>query len=403
MSKKKLAGIIIACTIVIIMVIVLVNLHYRNQQQQQPPRYSFSVSRSPSEAAGSVSFFPSGGEYESGTQVTLTATPASGYTFDHWSGNASGTEPTITVTMDSDKNIVANFVGNVNNPPVQVTLDYFGIKNTHQPSVSFAPNTIQLYVVVDDGKTAWNYTYPYNGEGIPMECFQLESLGQQRIFETSSIGDHLTISVLAYSCADKETTLIVGRALQAFEPSLGPLLDFYESLPQSKELIGWYEHTWGASEDWGAKQGRYKEEGSGDLRLWFRIWSNTEPTPISKPLLIPAIEIQNVKLPTGVRVRQPSETPFYNTWTFEFTIANHESFTLPIYWRLETSPHSPETSVGSIIYKTDDTVNVLGDGKWTVTTQYWFKISGNYTWKYIIECPRGNLVTSWNGTLSVEP
>ena len=38
--------------------------------------------------AGSVS--PSGGEYESGLQITLTATPASGYTFDYWDGAASG-------------------------------------------------------------------------------------------------------------------------------------------------------------------------------------------------------------------------------------------------------------------------------------------------------------------------
>lgn len=186
--------------------------------------------------------------------MQVTASPASGYTFDCWSGSASGTEPTITVTMDSNKNIVANFVGNVGNPPIQVTLDYFGIKDTHQPSVTVAPNRIQLYVVVDDGKTKMEFGYPSSGEGIPMEYFQLEDLGQQTIFHTSSVGDHLTISVLAYSCADKEATLSLGRALQAFEPSMGPLLDFYERLPQSKELIGWYEHTWYASDEWGTER-----------------------------------------------------------------------------------------------------------------------------------------------------
>jgi uncharacterized repeat protein (TIGR02543 family) len=52
---------------------------------------------------------PSTGEYESGDQVTLTASPASGYTFDQWSGAASGTSPTTVVTMYSDRSITAHF------------------------------------------------------------------------------------------------------------------------------------------------------------------------------------------------------------------------------------------------------------------------------------------------------
>ena len=101
MSKNKLAGIIVACTVAIIVVIVLVI-----PSLLQTPTHTLSVSVTPS-GAGSVS--PSGGEYESGVQVTLTASPASGYTFDYWSGSVSGTIPTVTVTMDSDKSLTANF------------------------------------------------------------------------------------------------------------------------------------------------------------------------------------------------------------------------------------------------------------------------------------------------------
>lgn len=68
--------------------------------------YSLSVSISPPRA-GSVS--PSGGQYQSGTEVTLTATSASGYTFNFWNGDASGSSPTITITMDSDKSVIAHF------------------------------------------------------------------------------------------------------------------------------------------------------------------------------------------------------------------------------------------------------------------------------------------------------
>jgi hypothetical protein len=70
------------------------------------PTYSLSVNVSPS-GSGSVS--PPGGKYESGLQVTLTATPASGYTFDYWDGAASSSSPTTTIIINSNKNTTAHF------------------------------------------------------------------------------------------------------------------------------------------------------------------------------------------------------------------------------------------------------------------------------------------------------
>jgi hypothetical protein len=124
MSKKKLAGIIVGCIIVIIVIVVIAT---------NTPTYTLSVSVSPP-GAGSVS--PAGGQYESGEQVILTASPASGYTFDYWWGSASGSSPTITITMDSDKSITANFMtqydltigstvgGNVSSPGEGLFPDY---------------------------------------------------------------------------------------------------------------------------------------------------------------------------------------------------------------------------------------------------------------------------------------
>ena len=71
-----------------------------------PELYSLNVSISPPEAGLVV---PPGGDSQPGTLVTLTATPALGYAFDHWSGDASGTSATITITVDSDKSITAHF------------------------------------------------------------------------------------------------------------------------------------------------------------------------------------------------------------------------------------------------------------------------------------------------------
>jgi hypothetical protein len=58
---------------------------------------------------GSGTVTPSSGWYCSGTPVTLTATPSLGWLFEHWAGDASGTQNPITITMDYDKNVVAYF------------------------------------------------------------------------------------------------------------------------------------------------------------------------------------------------------------------------------------------------------------------------------------------------------
>ncbi len=56
-----------------------------------------------------VSPDPVNGTYDQGTIVTLTAVPDSGYSFDAWSGDATGTTTQVTVTMDADKNVSATF------------------------------------------------------------------------------------------------------------------------------------------------------------------------------------------------------------------------------------------------------------------------------------------------------
>ena len=69
-------------------------------------QYQLQVSSSPSEG-GTVS--TSGGIYDPDASITLVATPSPGYKFISWSGDASGTSPSTTITMDSDKTITARF------------------------------------------------------------------------------------------------------------------------------------------------------------------------------------------------------------------------------------------------------------------------------------------------------
>jgi hypothetical protein len=81
------------------------------------PSYTLTTSVSP---AGSGSVSPSSGTYVSGTNVSLTATPASGWRFDHWGGNASGSSNPITITMNSNRSVTAYFVL-LNRPPTAPT------------------------------------------------------------------------------------------------------------------------------------------------------------------------------------------------------------------------------------------------------------------------------------------
>ena len=52
---------------------------------------------------------PTNGTYDEGTVVGLTATPAAGYQFDGWSGDASGATASVNITMDADKTVTATF------------------------------------------------------------------------------------------------------------------------------------------------------------------------------------------------------------------------------------------------------------------------------------------------------
>ena len=69
-------------------------------------RFSLTTMAEPS-SGGTVS--PEGAtSYDAGSEVTVTATPASGYTFSGWSGDCSGNGSCV-VTMDGDKSVTAKF------------------------------------------------------------------------------------------------------------------------------------------------------------------------------------------------------------------------------------------------------------------------------------------------------
>jgi hypothetical protein len=61
-------------------------------------------------SGGSVALDPPGGAYESGTSLTLTASPDPGHRFTGWHGDLSGLENPAILVVDADKSVSAGFV-----------------------------------------------------------------------------------------------------------------------------------------------------------------------------------------------------------------------------------------------------------------------------------------------------
>jgi hypothetical protein len=70
------------------------------------------------QGAGSVTVNPYTNRYASGTVVMVTAVPSSGQTFTGWSGDASGSQNPLTLTLTQSELITANFT---NRPTLSTT------------------------------------------------------------------------------------------------------------------------------------------------------------------------------------------------------------------------------------------------------------------------------------------
>lgn len=75
------------------------------EQIPAPPSYRLTVTT----AGGGTIAGNTGSPYVEGSRVTLSAQPAAGWQFMRWEGDASGTTPTVAVTMDRARNVQAVF------------------------------------------------------------------------------------------------------------------------------------------------------------------------------------------------------------------------------------------------------------------------------------------------------
>ena len=102
------------------------------------PLYSLTITTL---GQGTVAADTSPGPYPSNTLVTLTATPATNWNFLRWTGDATGTSPTLSVTMDRDKTVHAEF-GQVAAYTLAVEVEGRGSVSLNPPGGSYPSNTV---------------------------------------------------------------------------------------------------------------------------------------------------------------------------------------------------------------------------------------------------------------------
>ena len=119
-----------------------------------PTHFGLHVNATP---GGTVLRDPDETAYLPGTTVTLTALAEEGYIFDRWEGDATGTDPEVTLLMDETKQVTAVFV-DVRAPEVEIESPTPGITEI-ESSVLSGRVTDNLAV----GSAWWEWNGEFRG------------------------------------------------------------------------------------------------------------------------------------------------------------------------------------------------------------------------------------------------
>ena len=130
---------------------------------------------------GSVTLNPPGGVYDDGTVVTLTAVPNSGWKFDNWSGDLTGSANPDTITMNANKTVTANFseIGNCT--------EIVGYNTVFSLSTTTANRRAMPFTMPENGEICSVTMYHNGGSGsMIMGVYDGESLPDNRLGVTAT-------------------------------------------------------------------------------------------------------------------------------------------------------------------------------------------------------------------------
>lgn len=179
---------------------------------------------------GSVTANPDKASYLNGEEVELTATPAVGYGFAGWGGDLSGSENPVTVKMDADKSINANFALNQFTVVTQVSQG--------QGSVSVEPNQLLYF----DGQTVKLTATP--GPGFIFGGWGGDAVGSTNPIEVTVTKNTLVTASFVTTGSFELTTGVVGTGTVARDPDkatygFGEVVELSATAGPSFAFIGW--------------------------------------------------------------------------------------------------------------------------------------------------------------------
>jgi formylglycine-generating enzyme required for sulfatase activity len=289
--------------------------------------------------AGSVSP-SSGGVYDTGALVELTATPEEGWRFDYWSEDLTGSENPVSITMDTAKSVTATFSIN------QYTLTYTAGDNG---SIT--------------GATSQTVNYGTNGtavEAVPATSYHFvrwsdDSTQNPRIDAnvTADINVTATFSIneytLTYTAGDNGS--ITGETPQTVNH--GASGTAVEAVPTT----GYHFIRWS---DTSTANPRADSDVTGDISVMAEFASNTET------IVLPGgIPLEMVWIPAGAfqMGRNPSEQDSYANEDPRHVVAFASGF-----WM----------------------------GKYELTQAQWVAVMGNNPSSYTGDLQRPVETVSWN-------
>ena len=89
-------------------ILLLLSIIFFISCEKDPVIYTLTIQSNPAEGG---TFSPSSPQqYESGSTATISATPSAEYEFNGWTGSATGPNQSISLIMDANKSLTANFI-----------------------------------------------------------------------------------------------------------------------------------------------------------------------------------------------------------------------------------------------------------------------------------------------------
>jgi len=193
--------------------------------------------------------------YAVGTSVLLTATPATGYLFDSWSGCSSPSGNNCTATMNESKSISASFIPKTLNVSLSVSPDsgYRTLSSILTANVSgTAVGTINYTFYCDRNDNGTNITSPNNGK------YDGESATTKSHTCTySALGTFYPKVIVERdnsvpNATDKKTATVLNQAPSASSLSVS-------AIPESNYCkIPFHTFSWGYSDPDGDAQSKFQ-------------------------------------------------------------------------------------------------------------------------------------------------